>query len=158
MLCLSRLTPKKHLTLLVTFFYKMYRKDALICFYNVFTFKVSTCISTILKFETIRYRSNSLYRKSVRNNIDRISYIEIQSDMKYITYQLGYPCLASVSPPGPPTPAPPHFYKFKSFFGNPEILFNLAMLHRGCLSLFPDKNFPVAAVPSLATKTFMKYI
>ena len=33
--------------------------------------------------------------------------------------------------PTPPPPAPPHFYKFKSFFGNPEILFNLETLHRG---------------------------
>jgi hypothetical protein len=39
------------------------------------------------------------------------------------------------------------FRHTKSFFGNHEILFNLA----------PDKNFPVAAVPSLATKTFMIY-
>ncbi len=29
----------KILCLIQTFFYKMYRKDALICFYNVFTFK-----------------------------------------------------------------------------------------------------------------------
>jgi hypothetical protein len=28
-----------------------------------------------------------------------------------------------------------YFYKFKSFYGNPEILFNLATLHRGSLSL-----------------------
>ncbi len=31
--------------------------------------------------------------------------------------------------------APPHFYKFKSFYGNPEILFNLATLQRGSLTL-----------------------
>jgi hypothetical protein len=44
--------------------------------------------------------------------------------------------LAIVSPPPPPPTAnPPHFYICNSFLGNPEILYNLATLHRG--SLFP---------------------
>jgi hypothetical protein len=42
--------------------------------------RVSTCISTISKFNTIQYRLNFLFQKLIRNNIDRISYIEIQND------------------------------------------------------------------------------
>ncbi len=47
-------------------------------------------------------------------------------------YRWGYPCLASVSPP-PGSPAPTHTYKFKRFG----------------VSAFPDKKFPVEAVPYL---------
>jgi hypothetical protein len=58
---------------------------------------------------------------------------------KLLQTRWGYPCLASVSPPPPLT----HTYKFKRFG----------------VSAFPDKKFPVEAVPILAigsTKTIIK--
>ncbi len=39
---------------------------------------VSTCISTISKFETKLLSLKFLYRNSIRYNIDRISYVEIR--------------------------------------------------------------------------------
>jgi hypothetical protein len=42
--------------------------------------ELSTCISTISKFETIRYISNFLYQILTQYDIDRISYFEFQPD------------------------------------------------------------------------------
>ncbi len=67
-----------------------------------------------------------------------------------IVHLLGYPCLASVSPP-PPLPTPrPHltFINVRAFMATLKFF----LIWQGCteaLSLFPDKNLACFTIPDI---------
>jgi len=53
-------------------------------------FALSTCISTISKFDTIQYRSKFLYQNSIRYDTNPKFYFEIHYDTKCIVFDTIY--------------------------------------------------------------------
>ncbi len=102
-------------------------------------------------FRTLHHMVNQSESRTLHRYIRLLLHTPIIST--FISYKLGYPCLAGVSPPVAPRPP----------FKRLNVLSFLATLKScliwqryteslsTCLSLFPDKKFPVEVVPSLVT-------